>query len=278
MIDFGGWASNWDWSGYSHGELPHWIESVLVIPTFVAAGCIVLSYNGVGEAGIWWTLGALGAALIIEFVTRSGFDEPRLVLVSYWLSTIFGGVLALVALRMSDGAPREGFAVAAQCLVFAFGPITSRAVAATCFSLRMVDYAKNQGDLARAALAGEGSALVVRAEGIAGEDLSLTTVGEAAGQKLTATLQALRLQRQPSTGTHFLLEAPRLGDTETIGYRGESARRRVLAVERAHYLGQKPETLRAGYYWDEVRAGIVFVLVEHSILFGIAWVLAHWVR
>jgi hypothetical protein len=277
MIDFGGWASNWEWSGYAYGERPTWSAYLLTIPAFVSLCCIALSLVGVGEEALWLA-GAVGAAFVIEIVSRDGIDDKLLLYASYSLSTVFAGLSALAALRMSDDAVRLDFALAAPCLMFAFGPATSRAFAATLFSLRMVRHAKEQRALASASLSGDADALVVRVESVDGENVVLTTLGEASGQTLVATREVLEIRYGPSKGTHYLLEVPSFGDTETNGYRGESAQRRVLATKDSHYLGWKAEPLSPSHYWDEVRAGIVFVLVEHSILSGIAWFLAHWIR
>lgn len=275
MIDFSGWASNWEWDGHSYSEIPSWAPYALIVPAIVGAVCMLLSFTGSG-IGVLWTIGALLASLGIELFARDGLDEDdrRLLLLSYQVSTIFGGLFALIALRTSG----TDFAVVASSVVFAFSPITSRALGATSFSLRMVQYAKNQGELVKKTLAGEIDALVVRVDGVDGSDAKLVTIGEASGSALVATWQALGLNRTTSVGCHFLLEAPTLGDTEASGYRGESPRRRVVATKKSRYLGLRPASCPPGSYWDEVRAGIVFVLLEQSILFGAAWLIVHAIR
>lgn len=277
MIDFGGWASNWEWSGYSYAEPPAWSGVVITIPAIAGLCCVALSLAGAGGAGLW-LFAAIGAALLIELVSRDGLDDKHILYVSYALSTVFAGALALVALRIAEDSLRVKFAVLAPCLVFALGPITSRAFAATLFSLRMVGVAKEHQALTRAALAGEGQGIVVRSERNDGDDVILTTVGEAAGQTLVATREVLDLEYPPHAGSHYFLAAPSFGDTEATGYRGESAQRRILGIKSFFFVGRKPESLRPSYYWDEVRAGIVFVLLEHSILFAIAWLAAHSIR
>jgi hypothetical protein len=278
MIDFGGWASNWEWSGYTYGETPAWSTWVLAIPAIFGLACVALSLGGVDSVRVSWLAAALSAAGLIEAFARGGLDDKRLLLTSYALSAIFAGVFALISLRMSNEALRLEFASAAPSLVFGFGPITSRAFGATLFSVRMVDFAKKQVALTRATLAGEAHARVVRTERSEGDDVLLTATGEAAGEALVASRGVLKTRHSPSTGTHFLLEAPSYGDTEASGYRGQSARRRVLAAEWVHFLGQRPEAVSPSYYWDEVRAGILFIVLEHAILFGIAWLVAHSLR
>lgn len=276
MIDFRGWASNLEWRDY-FGDAPAWLPYILGIPAIPGMACVFLALPS-SNMLLSLPIVALGVAILFEAFSREGFDQASLLFVSYEVSAIFAGILAFVGLQLEDTAMGQAFAAVAPALVFGFGPVTSRAISATFFPMRVVEFLEEKAELIRAAIAGEVDAIVVRVERVEGPDIDLATAGEAAGQDLVATLDVLGMKRAPPLTAHFLLEEPTLGERETSDYRGTSARRRVLATKKPHYLGLEPTAGRPSMFWDEVRAGIVMILTGHATLACAAWLIAGAIR
>ncbi len=272
MIDFSGWWYNWEWSGEEFSTPPSWLRICAITAGGVGLASVLATWWMMALPGPAWAFALMVPGLVIEATTHSVVGEWRNLLISYGLVLFIAGVFALMAFELPNESVRSGFAMFAPCLTIGVGPLTSRTVEASLFSLRMVDRVKDQQELVRAALAGEGSALVVRVEHSDDDEAKLFVLGEA-GQTLRARWEMLNRRPFAYSGVHLLLQEPEIGDMEAgEDYRGNV--RRLVACKKVAFLGRKPSALSSSAYFDEVRAALIVLALEHALVAIVALSLA----
>jgi hypothetical protein len=105
--------------------------------------------------------------------------------------------------------------------------------------------------------------------------VELVTLGAGAEQRLRA--RAVAIYRRPflTVGECFLLEEPELGELESSeGYRDAARFRRVRSATNVRWLTKDPERWMALSFADEVRAGVVMIVLHHAAVTGASLVLA----
>jgi hypothetical protein len=273
VIDFSGWWDNWEWSGTIYTDVPSRLKSATAMLGAVGMIGVIGSWIRLGVLPPLWALGLVAAGLAIDVASQVVADEWQLLIVSYGTSALAAGALALLALWIPAPDVRASFASIAPCLVVAGGPITTRAIGATVYAHSMIDFVIQREKQVAAALAGETEHLVARIERVHGNAVELLTLGEHQ-RPLRTTWSALKRSHKLDANDHLLIESAEIGDPEVDGYRNTEQARRLMACASSRYLGRSTQTMPANRYWDEVRAGIVLLVLWHAAIGIIAVVLA----
>ncbi len=272
MIDFAGWADNWEWPVTIASDPPPGLVRAGLAAGAAGACAVGWAWVASGATEAAWPFGAL--ALGVAFNLPS-LLAPRALAVVLGHSLALAGILALAT---PAGAAGRAWLPLALALPFAASPLLTHLWAATLFSMEMVVSSRRLQADAQAALTESSETAVVQITGTGEGGYAAALHGPSGERPVTVLHAALGRDRVAREGMFFLLERPVIEPRPRAGsdYRTTAYDSVITAAAKARPLGiGSPRGIDPEVFSAEVRAGAVALAGYHVALAAVALWLAH---